>query len=273
MVEHRRTTRAEIAAFLQWALPRLGLRWRGFRNVQSTVEKRLVRRMAELGLGSLGEYRARLESHEPEWELLDAMCRIPISRLYRDRAVFERLTAEVLPSRSDAAMREGRPSVDVWSAGCASGEEPYTVAILWHLEIAPRHPGLELDLLATDVNATMIARGEHGCYGEGSLRELPSGLRETAFDHGDGDSCVKRELRRGVRFRQEDMRKAMPDGPFDLILCRNSAFTYFDEATQRAVAERFAERLRMGGALVVGTHEEVGVLERRAPCIYQRVQA
>lgn len=263
----------EAVSFLQWALPRLGLRWPGFRNVRGTVRKRLVRRMAELGLRTLGEYRARLELAPDEWSKLDAMCRIPISRFYRDRAVFDVLAREVLPARARAAQREGRTSVRIWSAGCASGEEPYTLAIVWHLEVAPEHPGLSLDLIATDADETMIARAERRVYEEGSLRELPERLRRSAFLH-DGTLRVRDELTQGVQFRREDMRVVMPDGPFDVILCRNVAFTYFDERTQCAVAAALVARLRSGGALVVGCHESLPAdfeeLRRPWPSVYER---
>jgi chemotaxis protein methyltransferase CheR len=230
--------------------------------------------MMELGIQNLDAYRARLEAAPEEWAALDAICRIPISRFHRDRAVFDVLSREVLPGRAEAAAREGRPSVRIWSAGCASGEEPYTIALLWHLQIAPRYPRIEMELIATDVDETMIERARRGSYAEGSLRELPAVLRDAAFLH-DGAWRVRDELRRGITFRREEMRDVMPDGPFDVILCRNTAFTYFDEATQRAVAARLVARLRHGGCLVIGCHEtlprEFETLRRRAPAIYERI--
>lgn len=264
-------------AFLQWALPRLGLRWGGYRKVRGTVRKRLARRLRALGLADLGAYRAYLEAHPDEWSALEAMSRIPISRFHRDRAVFERLTREVLPALASAAAREQRAELRVWSAGCASGEEPYTIAILWHLVVGPAHPELALELLATDVSDEMLGRAERGIYQEGSLRELPTALRDGAFAREpNGELRVRDELRRGVVFRREDLRASMPDGPFDLILCRNLAFTYFDEPTQLRVGRDLAARLRFGGALVVGCHEalpgELPELERRAPSIYERVR-
>jgi chemotaxis protein methyltransferase CheR len=229
--------------------------------------------MAELGIRDLGGYRAHLEATKDEWAVLGQFCRIPISRFHRDRAVFACLRSEILPERAEAARRAGRPNVRIWSAGCASGEEPYTIAILWNLEIATTHPGVGLELLATDIDATMIARAERGCYGGGSLRELPTTLREAAFDH-DGDFCVRDAIRKGLTFRRQDMREIMPNGPLDIVLCRNSAFTYFDEPTQCAVGARIVERLGEGGLLVVGTHEAPRVslegVSLRAPCIFER---
>lgn len=267
---------AEVAAFLQWALPRLGLRMRGFRNMRGTVRKRLVRRMAELGVANLDEYRARLEATPAEWIELGRMCRIPISRFHRDRAVFEVIANEILPERAASAAGEGRDRVRIWSAGCASGEEPYTIAILWHLEMARKHPGVALELIATDVEETMIGRADRGRYAEGSLRELPMRLRQDAFEPDDNAGWrVRDEMRQGIRFCCEDIREVTPDGPFDVVFCRNSAFTYLDAPTQRAIATRLIERVRFGGALVVGTNEslppEFNALACRAPCIYEPV--
>jgi len=285
-------TDAALVAFLAWAVERLGLRWEGLRNFRRTVRKRLVRRMAELGLGNLDEYRARIEVDASEEAVLEAMCRIPISRLYRDRAVFDLLASEILPARARAAEREGRRAVRIWSAGCASGEEPHTVAIVWHVVIAPQHPNVELELLATDADEGMLARGRRGGYSEGSLRELPPHLRETALRPGrvtpttrapegrsgpahDDDPqlfYVRDELRAGLTFRREDVRRAMPEGPFDVVLCRNMLLTYIDVRLQPPLLEQLIARLLPGGALVIGSREAMppGIprVQLRGPGVY-----
>ena len=81
----------EFVAFLQWALPQLGLRWPGFRNVRRQVRRRVARRLVELGIPDLNAYRRHLHAHAEEWRHLDGLCRISISRFHRDRAVFEAL--------------------------------------------------------------------------------------------------------------------------------------------------------------------------------------
>lgn len=245
------------ADFLDWALPRLSLRPRAFVNMGGTLRKRLRWRMREVGAGDLDAYRARLESEPEEWRVLDRICRIPISRFYRDAAVYERLAEAILPGRAEAAEREGRRSVDVWSAGCASGEEPYTVSLLWHLDVARASRGVALEVLATDVDDVMLARAQRRTYVESSLRELPLRLRLAAFEPVGGAFRMKEVFTRGVTFRREDLREAQPPGPFDVVVCRNSAFTYFDETLQRDAGERLAERLRPGGVLVVAPHERV----------------
>src|SRR5690242_9500744 len=124
----------ECAAFLQWALPRLRLRWAGFRKVRRQVCKRLRRRLDELRLKSLEQYRSRLEADPLEWAVLDHLCRITISRLYRDKWVFDFLGRVILLDLTQAASLHSRP-IRCWSAGCASGEEVYTLKILYELEV------------------------------------------------------------------------------------------------------------------------------------------
>jgi chemotaxis protein methyltransferase CheR len=213
--------------------------------------------MRILGISSLDDYRAQLERDPSEWAELDAMCRITISRLYRDHAVYEYLATEILPARARAAVAEGRNVVRVWSAGCASGEEPYSVAIVWHLRVAPDHPGVGLDLLATDADEEILARARRATYDEGSLRELEPRLREVALMEDGSSFAVVPELRGGITFQCQDLRRAMPDGSFDLVLCRNLLLTYFDERVQRELLAQIVARLAPGGALVVGSREHM----------------
>jgi chemotaxis protein methyltransferase CheR len=227
----------ECVGFLQWALPRLGLSWPGFRKVRRQVCRRIARRLDELGLADAAEYRSYLEGHEDEWAHLDRLCRITISRFWRDRAVFEVLRDVVVP--------ELGPTARCWSAGCASGEEPYS------LVLAAAEAGVEVDVLGTDVDAALLERARSACYSRSSLRDLPEHIRAVAFD----DGCLKRRYTAPVSFRLHDVRADPPPRPFDLVLCRNLAFTYFAEESRRAVADRLREALRPGGALVVGTHE------------------
>jgi len=245
----------DCVRFLQWCLPRMGLRWTGYRRVRRTVCKRLRRRLGRLGLGDLDAYREHLAHAPEEWARLDAICRIPISRVMRDRGVFEHLERRLLPDLAAAALARGDSAFHAWSAGCASGEEPYSLSLLWRLRLADAFPGLELRLLATDAEATMLARARRACYGAGSLKELPPGWRDLGFVRRGEDYCLRDAFRAGVTLRCQDIRRRMPAGPFSLILCRNLAFTYFAEDAQRRVLARLARRLVAGGALVIGGHE------------------
>ena len=230
-------TDAECVVFLRWALPRLGLRWQGFRRVRRQVCRRVSRRIAELGLAEADAYRAYLEGIEEEWDVLAGLCRVTISRFWRDRALFEGLRDEVLP--------ELGPALSAWSAGCASGEEPYS------LVLAAAEARVGIHVIATDVDPVLLERARRACYQESSLRDLPAHLRTRAFE----DGCLRREYREPVEFLRHDVRDGATGGPFDLVLCRNLVFTYFGDELQREVGRHLASSLRAGGALVLGWHE------------------
>lgn len=248
---------SEGIQFLQWSLPRLGLCWPGFRKVRKRVYKRIARRIQELGLSGLSAYRAHLGAHAAEWTILDGLCRIPISRFYRDRGVFQFLEETVLPELGTLAAGRGETELGCWSIGCASGEEPYTLAIVWRLGPGRRVPNLRLRVLATDVDPDHLARARGGCYSPSSLKDLPPAYLEQAFVPTDRGWRLHETYREGVIFLQQDVRRAAPPGPFHLVLCRNAAFTYFDEARQRDALRTIVERLVPGGALVIGSGESL----------------
>jgi chemotaxis protein methyltransferase CheR len=248
-------TDADCVAFLQWALPRLGRRWIGYRKVRRQVCRGVWRRVGELGLSSLAEYRSLLERDLDEWGRLDALTNITISRFYRDRAVYDFVRAEVLPDLLERAEQAGRSAVRVWSAGCANGEEPYTLTIIRHLALPQIAPGVQVDILATDIKPVVLQRAAQARYPRSALRDLPEGWHETAFERDDDEWVLLPRFRCGVTLAQHDVRSGPPDGPFDLVLCRYLAFTYFDEAGQRDMLSSIARVLRPGGALILGNHE------------------
>ncbi len=310
--------RTQCTPFLRWALPRLGMRWAGFRKVRGQVCKRIARRIRELGLDGFEAYRRHLERHPEEWRVLDGLCRVTITRFHRDRGVFELLRGEVLPMLAEAVRasaeteQEGsrraeetsakvgkateewalpnqesglpqRKSVilHIWSAGCASGEEPYTLALAERLDPTLSSRGIRLHITATDADPHLLARARRGRYPVGALRDLPAGWVEEAFtpvsvpetngpdmidDAAPGgqpapdrnaEMELSPEIREKVVFLEQDLREEMPGGPFHLILCRNLAFTYFDEAGRRETLGRLADRLVSGGVLVLGAHERL----------------
>ncbi len=254
----RRVTDAALVAFLQWALPRLRYRWPGFRKVRRQVRKRLARRLEELRLPDLGAYRAYLDAHEEEWAALDDRLRITISRFYRDRATWDALRASVLPALAERALaRDG--VLRAWSLGCASGEEPYTLALVWHHELAQRFSGLRLFVRATDLDPHLLRRAQAGVYTGGSFRELPRTWRRASFELlTDGVQRLRDEVRALVAFERADARVALraPAGrPVDLLLCRYLIYTYFAPDLQAELTAAACRHLAPGGALVVGSHE------------------
>lgn len=273
---------AELVDFLQWALPRLKMRWAGFRKVRKQVGQRLGRRLRELDLVDLAAYRRFLTEHPAEWRQLDGLCRVTISRFYRDRRVWDAMRARALCDLVREAQRRGEDRLRVWSCGCASGEEPYTVALAWHLELAPIFPDLRLAVLASDTDPVVLSRARRARYPASSLRELPPAWRERAFlpcaggaatEGGDRDRCdvvpergddrgagealleLRAEWRRGVGFLRHDWRSGAPGTRFDLILCRNLVFTYADDESQRRAAAAMGDALVPEGLLLLAPRE------------------
>lgn len=198
-----------------------------------------------------------LNDHPQEWTLLDGLCTVSISRFYRDRAVFDYLGDTALPELAGRAATRDDPTVRCWSAGCASGEEPYTLSLMWGERVRMRYPLARLAVVATDIDPHLLDRARVACYSGSSLRELPQGWIEQAFVQHDEAYCLRGPWKACVEFRQQDIRIEQPPGPFDLVLCRNLAFTYFDEPLQRSVLERLAQQVPANGFLVVGRHESL----------------
>ena len=242
--------------FLQWALPHLHLRWAGFRKVRKQVCKRLRRRMGQVGLQSYAEYREWLKDHPSEWKVLDSMCRITISRFYRDWDVFDYLKDRLLPQLASKATAEKRP-LRVWSAGCMSGEEPYTLSLIRNFVVEKAFPELGFQIIATDVDEEMLSRAATACYPEGSLKGLPEAWRREAFLQKGELYCLQDRFKRGIEWLQQDIRTAQAPGKFDLILCRNLVATYFEPALQVEVFEKMNAHSRPGGSLVLGCHEKL----------------
>lgn len=209
------------------------------------------------GLHSLDNYRSYLETHPDEWEFLDSSCWISISRFYRDKSVFQFLEQEVLPSLARQALAEGESVLRCWSIGFAGGEEPYSLSLIWKLELLALLPTVRLIILATDVDDQAIARARYGCYPPSSLKDLPESWRMQGFEHTAEGLSIKTEFREPVTFLGQDIRHTMPRESFHLLLCRYLVFTYFDGPLQGNRLHDLVERMRVGGALVIGRNERL----------------
>jgi chemotaxis protein methyltransferase CheR len=262
--------------FLQAVLPEVEMVWKGFRKVRRQVCRRVRLRMAELALASFDDYRTYLDAHADEWIVLDSFLRITISRFYRDRGFFDRLRDDLLVPLCEDATARGEASIACWSAGCASGEEPYTLALIWEAELGPRFPALTPHIVATDVGGVMLARARQGIYEPGSLRDLPPEWIPRYFNEQAGRHKLKPALACQVTFSQQDIRREWPQGPFHLILCRHLVFTYYTESLRRRIAAELIARLRTGGLLVLGNRETLphgiaGAMPTAYRAIYKRI--
>ena len=243
--------------FLQWALPQLRLRWPGFRKVRGQVCERVKKRIRELSLRDFDDYQSYLQANPSEWPRLDAMCRISISRFYRDRGEFDLIRDEILPRLARRAAARENKALRIWSAGCASGEEPFTLRIICNFVIKPDFPGLEIGITATDADQHMLDRARAGIYPESSLKDFPDEWIEPTFErHGD-EFAIKVDIRNSIHWMKQDIRKEQPDGIFDLIVCRHLVFTYFDRSLQHEMLRKFVSILQPEGVLMTGKQEKL----------------
>lgn len=244
----------EWEEFACWGCRRLGLRWEGFRPVFGQVRKRIYRRLRQLDLASPADYRRFIENNPWELDHLAFCFRITISRFFRERPVWEALEKVVLPELVQRLTARGERTLRAWSLGCASGEEPYSLAMLWHS--GPLRSALALRILATDVDPRLLERAARARYPQGSLREVPDPILQRCFSKQADQFRVRPAVTRYVQFRLQNWRDHSPEeGPFHLIFCRYLVFTYADIALQEQFLEEVAASLHPLGWLVVGQKE------------------
>ena len=261
----------ELVVFLQWCLPKIQLRWPGFRKVRNTIRKRLNRRIRELSLVDLNAYREKLNSDPSEWKVLKAMCRITISRFYRDPHVFDKLEKHLIPDRIENAVINRRDKISVLSVGSASGEEPYSISLIWNFLAGPEFPGMNIEIFAFDVDEVVVGSARIGCYSESTLKHLPDILVNKGFRKANDCYCLHREIKNAVQFNVQDLEIFETDRKFDIIFCRNLAFTYFDTSTQNVVLSTLTNALRPGGYLIIGAHESLPAEDSLLQNIYNGV--
>jgi len=240
--------------FLQWALPKLGYRWEGFRKPHGQVLQRIYQRIHDLDLASLTEYKSFLENNPDEWKRLDQSLYVTISRFFRDRKLWDEFSENILP----VIVKKHSPiPVRIWSAGCCNGEEPFSIAI------AADKSGIldSVKIVATDRYPHLLNRAKAGRFPGSSLRELSSAERSRYFTYDSSLSMyvVDPIIRESVQFEQRNIRKSLPNDTFSIIFCRNLVFTYFSETEQLHFLSGIANILHDDGLLMIGANENLPV--------------
>lgn len=241
--------------FLQNVLPQLHMRWQGFRRVRKQVCKRIQRRIDELELSDAHAYRQYLQIHTEEWLKLDYLCRVTVSRFYRDKVVLEHVRTEVLPELARAAINADETTLRGWSAGCAMGEEAYSLVLIWYMTVGINFPQLAIQVTGCDIDEVLLQRAIRGCYSYGSVKALPETWLNSAFTQNENEYCLASELRNRANFIKQDIREKLIKGPFHIVFCRNMVFTYFDIGLQLEMLQHIRDKLVDGGALIIGGHE------------------
>lgn len=234
------------------------------------LRRRLLVRMRACGVHTYAEYMAVLDRKPDEWDKLKDALTINVTRFYRNSETWERLRNDLLPDLLKA--NSGR--LTAWSAGCSSGEEPYTLAMLCaeaahgagHASWAER-----VRITATDIDRGSLERAAAGVYPHASFLEAPEWMTRKYCTAMGNDWQVSDAIRRMVTVRRLDLtREVVPAATYDLIFCRNVVI-YFDRPMQERLFAQFAEALLPGGLLVLGKVETLlGVARERLTLVDAR---
>jgi chemotaxis protein methyltransferase CheR len=230
------------------------------------VYGRLARRLRANRLGGFSEYLKLLDSSQGEQEMVHFINALTtnLTGFFREPHHFDYLAKNVLPEV--AGRQEFDREYRIWSAGCSSGEEAYSIAMVVR-ECMPCADDLEMQILATDLDSSMVARASQGRYSSERIDGLSRPRVNKWFRRIDGadpyDVQVDGSLKELIEFRQLNLMHDWPTkGPFDIIFCRN-VMIYFDKPTRHKLFERYADCLVDGGYLFVGRSETVHTLSAR----------
>lgn len=233
--------------------------WDGFRKVRRGVKKRVRRHMQAVGCKGIDAYLDLLKRNPDVCAACQRCLTVTISRFFRDRKLWDHLQERVLPE----LIRRFPDRLTAWSAGCANGEEPYTLAMIWEELAATLSPAPAMDILATDADPSCILRAEAGRYPQSSFREMSEDFRDRWFHKSAGGRWwqIDAYLRKRIRWRVHQLLEDPPTGRFQLILLRNNLLTYYQGPGMIAAMERITAALTDGGILVLGSHERPPSLE------------
>ncbi|HEX6933847.1 MAG TPA: CheR family methyltransferase [Streptosporangiaceae bacterium] len=219
---------------------------------RSSLARRITKRMNEAGATDFVDYRDRLESNAEEFGHLFNTILINVTGFFRDAEPWAYLQQEVVPEL--IAHAEPDREIRVWSAGCASGEEAYSLAMLFAETMGVDECAKRVKIYGTDVDDQALRDARAGIYGQKALQALTPELREKYFEQAGGQFTFRPDLRRRVIFGRHDITRDAPISRLDLLVCRNTLM-YFNVETQAQVIDRFHFAVREGGYLFLGKAE------------------
>ena len=258
----------EFQTFLRAVLPGMGYRWKRFDR--HNFRRRVRSRMEFLRIYELDKYAQLVIKDEAERTVLDSLLRLTITRFFRNSWLWGELGT--LISKAMDSLEENK-ALRVWSAGCAGGEEPFSMAMLLDDLSRSGHLDHPHTILGTDTDTSSLKRARKTTYKWGSVREVPRQLLDRWFQEKDGLWILDEEVRNLVEICQHDLVTMDPPGRFNVILLRNSILTYNTDEVQRKVLGRIHECLVAGGYLVIGRTEtmpEGARFEEVSKCIYRK---
>jgi two-component system CheB/CheR fusion protein len=240
----------EFETLVEFVREHRGFDFTGYKR--ASLRRRFERRMQVVRVDGFDAYRRYLDEHPEEFaELFDTIL-INVTAFFRDASMWEYLATEIVP-RIVGASKDAQ-AIRVWSAGCSTGEEPYTIALLLAEALEPSAFRARVKIYATDADDDALTIGRHASYPEASLAEVPADLREKYFDRLDGRYTLRPDVRRAVIFGRHDLIQDPPISKVDLLTARNTLM-YFEPTAQKQVLANFHFALRDSGYLFLGKSE------------------
>ncbi|MBS1128821.1 MAG: chemotaxis protein CheR, partial [Nitrospirae bacterium] len=247
------------------------------------LEARLQKRLRALNIPTFKEYFALIRGEDGRGELVHMLNAVTTNKtdFFREPVHFQYLAKTILPevlSEKEGPKLRDRPFF-LWSAGCSTGEEPYTLAMVLS-EFAYQHPALRFSIIATDISTKVLDRARDGIYDEDRIAAVPDALKQRyvlrSKDRGRNLVRIVPELRAAVQFKRLNLMEesfSFSD-PLDIIFCRN-VIIYFDRSTQEQLISRFCRVLKPDGYLFLGHSESVHgfdlPLRRITSTVYRKI--
>jgi len=232
---------------------------------RALVISRLSKRIRELKLPNYQSYMDLVQRDAAELQVLFNRITTNVTQFFREYHHFEYLEQTLLPKIMANPAHNSKKKLRIWSAACSTGEEPYSLAIFLQ-EFFKKHPGWNVQILASDVNTDALAKAKAGIYDKKEISGIPYNLLKAYFKLGVNENAgkfkVKESLQKMITFRQINL---VTNGvypitdPLHVIFCRN-VFIYFDKDTQRDIINRFANHLHQDGVLMIGHSESINSL-------------
>ncbi|MCP4650596.1 MAG: protein-glutamate O-methyltransferase CheR [PVC group bacterium] len=256
-------SKEELKAFhgiLESLYENRGVDFREYRH--RCMRRRILVRMYDKRVKSFAEYLRVLQGDQDEYDKLLETITINVSEFFRNPETFKAVREKIIPLIAERKKKVQSRVVRVWSCGCATGEEPYSLAIMFKEVLERKYPELSVLIHATDIDREALNKARQGKYEENALKELSAHQKSEYFiDNKDNTYTIKPEIQSVIKFSRQNMISDPPFKNMDLIFCRN-VLIYFNKSLQRTVYKNFHKSLVTEGYVVAGKVETmIGIAE------------
>ncbi len=240
---------------------------------RSILDSRLKERLREKQMENLDDYYKLITTDSEEFKIFLDSITTNLTRFFRNQPHFDALINYVLPHLIEKKKKLMETKIHIWSAGCSTGEEPYTIAMILKDKLPAPYT---FDITASDISLKSLMVGQQGFYADSRITGIPQNYLATYFTKADGGYQVKPELMQTIKFDYHNLRYDMGARNFDVVFCRN-VLIYFDEAAQKATIDRFYNSMSMNSYLFIGHSESLfgmdtkfEFLKTQWACLYEK---